>query len=170
MKSINAKNLLAAAAVLAITGCTANQPADKKWQDPFFPTESKKNSVDLMFEHSTAVAAAEDSTLYPMHFDGDELNSLGKKKLAAIVQARKKNVPVTVYLDASDEAEHNARRVAMVEQTLQAYGIYGSDGKVETGANPAVSTSAAPAVKFLKGTKTSDAAGAEGAAPAGPTP
>ena len=171
MNSISAKTFLAAAVVLTLTGCTANQPAEKKWQDPFFPTEAKKSSVDLMFQHSAAVGAAADATLYPMHFDGDELNSLGKQKLAAIVQARKKNVPLTVYLDASDEAEHNARRVAMIEQALQSYGVYGSDGKVETGSNPTNTASAAPAIKFLKDGKAGDAAAsAEGAAPTAPAP
>jgi hypothetical protein len=164
------KIILASLALsLVTTGCTLNKQGDEKWQDPFFPSEDKKSSVDIMLEHTRAKGAAEDATLYAAHFDGDELNGLGQHKLALIVKGRQKNVPVTVYVNTPGEQDRIAKRVAMVESALGKLGVYGSDAKVEQGQNPKVGAPAAKAAKALQGDDAkAGAEGGGGAAPAAP--
>jgi hypothetical protein len=162
----NAKTVIVATVLALATGCTLNKTGDEKWQDPFFPSEDKKSSVDLMLEHTRAKGAAADATLYAAHFDGDELNGLGQQKLSRIVQGRQKNVPVTVYINTPDEPDRVARRASMVEAALGKLSVYGSDAKIELGPNPNSGGSAGKAVQALNG-KSEDAA-APAAAPVAP--
>src|SRR4051794_27686729 len=99
MKSNKAKTLtlgvLATAAAVTAVGC--NNKARQKEQDAFFP-DWERPSVRQYEASQAASGARSDAMLYPHHFDGAELNSLGKEKLALMLSDPRAAKPLTVYM------------------------------------------------------------------------
>jgi hypothetical protein len=152
---------LVALTALTLVGCDT-KPLD--YQDPFFPAEGRPNTVDLTVNRMIVAGAAEEATLSKHHFDGEALNSLGMKKLAAIVEGRKTNLPVTVYLNLTgDEAKLSAAREKSIRSALINLGVTETDAMVKMGSNPAVTGSAATATKSLKTIEGGGEEGGEGA-------
>lgn len=87
-----------------------------------------------------AKAAREDGTLYPRHFAGDKLSSLGQTKLSLIAQASKDATdPVAVYFDMT-EAELTTARKDVVTQFLTERGVATDRVALAQGPNPGVKT------------------------------
>ena len=84
---------LAAALVLASTGCSKNQ----KQADSFFPDPSA-SSVRKFERSQTARGARDDGMLYARHFDGEKLNSLGRQKLGLILADDSGDNTMKIYL------------------------------------------------------------------------
>jgi hypothetical protein len=111
-----------------------------------WPTEAQVRSVDLVTHKQSARGAAEDAMLFSQHFDGNELNSLGRAKLDLLFSAHA-GQPVAVYIPQDEQSP--ARR-ASVEHYW--HGSRWSDVQVEfrEGANEATLV---PASKGLAGLK-----------------
>jgi hypothetical protein len=54
--------------------------------------------------------------LYDQHFDGTELNSLGRSKVSLMLQAAPKNEPITIYVPPTGSTERVQQRLAAVNQ------------------------------------------------------
>jgi hypothetical protein len=121
--------MLSLIACLAIgTGCATR------------PYQSLDQQYGMSEDFATAQAAEgalADATLYPRHFEGDALNSLGQEKLARVASAAKDGTePVKLYFDAP-EAQLTDGRKAVVAQFLAEYGLPSERVTLAAGVNPA---------------------------------
>src|SRR3954451_81114 len=79
--------LAGVALVLGTAGCHGNHHADDQIShgDAFIP-DGTPRSVDKFVNTQVASGARSDATLQPCHFDGNQLNSLGRDKLRAMLR------------------------------------------------------------------------------------
>ena len=124
---------LAGALVLASTGCKTDK--NQQQQEAFFP-DQKRSSVNTFKRDQTANGARSDGMLYAGHFDGENLNTLGKNKLGLMLADDTGAKVMKVYLV-------NVGAGDLLEKRKTAISNYLKDGlrpdeKVEfvTGANP----------------------------------
>ena len=104
--------LIVAAAFVA--GCENNR---KYFPDGAYRVNDQHEDVQA------ANGALADGTLYPRHFSGDKLNSLGQTKLSLMAQGAKGSTDtVRVYLDMPDAAATELRR-EVIKQFLAERGI-----------------------------------------------
>src|SRR6186997_2510542 len=98
MLKLSTKLALAAAAAvsLASAGC-AHHDNDPNMENGNFKTECESRSPVEFCEAQAAAGAREDGMLYERHFDGDQLNSLGRAKLEMIAQSDDSTTPVKVH-------------------------------------------------------------------------
>jgi hypothetical protein len=87
--------LLAGALVILITGCS-NKKRESD-QNAFFP-DWRSSSVRKLSQTQAANGARNDGMLYPRHFDGANLSTLGKQKLSLMLGDDAAANPLTVYL------------------------------------------------------------------------
>ena len=137
--------LLFEAAILAmftLTGCEsmekdmkATAEADK------FPAEDDTRSYRRMAIMQTAVGARRDGMLYGYHFDGDNLNSLGREKLSNMLMANDNDFPLKVYLNFAEDSHVDSRKKAVAGYLTDA-GLRDNQMAFETGYNPAATSSA----------------------------
>lgn len=161
MKQITINFLAGAATVLLLAGCECIQttgPGD----ECFFPEEEKFVSQRHGMQQAASAARA-DATLYPSHFHGGNLNSLGERKLALMLMDDDRTRPLPVYMDLPAEDEFAEGRRAAVLTYLQARGVPTDKVALEAGPNPNGGTPVAP---LLKNMKKTDIAGEGGAAAA----
>jgi hypothetical protein len=127
------------------SACTTLKDRDRekksivgKNQDAFFPPDHIKRTSTGWFDAAAAVGRATDGTLYPQHFDGEQLNSLGKDRLSSIVAGRAKNQRTSVYLDTTmmRDRTQDAGRQKSIESFLIARGLSADQFAIETGPNP----------------------------------
>ncbi len=137
-------------AALVLGGCnTAGEaPGETFWSD------GDVHSIQRIADVQIARAARNDGMLYATHFSGDDLNSLGRQKVASMLQANDTAGPVVVYLSLGeiDDAALNGRR-ASVESYLAARGLREGDWRIENGINP---NSASPAADSIAGMAKTD--------------
>lgn len=137
MKSTNYFALVLAVAVIG--GCksepTAKEPTPKEQarQSEHFPADDADRPVWRILESQTAAAAAEDGMLYAHHFQGGELNDLGRDKLD--LMSRSEMRPLVVYVNVSDDANSAARQEA-VTRFLSTTGMEADAMMVKAGPNP----------------------------------
>jgi hypothetical protein len=96
-----------------------------------------------------AAGAVEDAMLFAIHFDGDQLNSLGQQKLDAIVAARSKVAPLKLYLNLPKDDAANTARQTTVETALKTSGLTLEQFELAVGPNPAALRPAAAGVDAL---------------------
>ena len=133
------------------------------YQDPFFPPEKTASSVAQIIDQHAAAGAAADATLYPHHFDGTELNSLGATKLNAILAGRSENAALNLYLNfGKDGDELSDARQATVTTFAREAGVDPSKMAVKFGVNKSTLHRTDLDIKALK--PTDDAASAGDAA------
>ena len=138
-----------AALAVVLGGCTTKPAAKDNWQDPFFPVNHSASPTRAIQERQFAAGAAEDGMLYPAHFDGDALNSLGAQKLKAMLVGRPEHGPLHVYLNfpvATADGAATTKPVAddaltlgcqsAVMRKLEALGVAPGDAIVSVGVNP----------------------------------
>jgi hypothetical protein len=126
--------LLTGLLVILLTGCS-----DKKHQAEqaaFFP-DQRASAVNRMIDVQTANGARNDGMLYPVHFDGAHLSSLGEKKLSLMLAGATDARTMTIYLVNDGQGD-------LLDQRKQAVRDYLKDSlapnqKIEfaEGTNPA---------------------------------
>jgi hypothetical protein len=133
MKQMNL--LLIVAAVAVVAGCEARDNK-KMWAD---------GTYRLVNQHDDTMAAKgalEDGMLYPHHFSGDKLNTLGQTKLSLIARASKDSTDtVNVYLNMPQDQATDLRK-EVVEQFLAERGITDKRLALAVGPNPGLKATA----------------------------
>src|ERR1051326_1677055 len=84
-----------------VLGCQDNKKPQSARREPMRrqpPMAEPGKSVDRFLEIQAANGARNDATLYPSHFDGGELNALGRSKLALLMHGGRTGQPTVVYL------------------------------------------------------------------------
>jgi hypothetical protein len=168
MKSNNSKRTTAFAVVAGIlivlgtAGCDGKAGAKHvSHGEEFVGDRETVSAVDKFAAAQISSGARTDATLRAYHFDGAQLNSLGRDKLRSMLKDDDACEPMVVYLDLKGTGEVTARREA-VSAFLMDEGLLESQLQLKEGSNPANTT---PAVSGLKAL----AAGEGAAAPAAPT-
>jgi hypothetical protein len=72
--------------------------------------------MDKHVQAMSAAGAANDSSLYDQHFDGVELNALGRAKVALMLYGAPKNESLTIYVPPTGSTEQVQARFAAVNQ------------------------------------------------------
>ena len=138
-----------AAVTVGSAGCR-----DAHVHEAFFP-DLNESKTRLALNVQAARGARVDATLYGMHFDGTELNSLGQAKLGLMLEDGNAASPITVYVSvAADDAD--ARRAA-VERYLTDAGLEQGRFKTIAGVNPHNTHPASESITRLKKTESPQA-------------
>jgi hypothetical protein len=161
MKLIKTICLLTVAAALG--GCATNNE-----NEGIVEAQQVRNICDAQ----AASGARADATMYPCHFDGGNLNSLGTAKLDDILADDDQAKPLTIYLDlpANDNGEATHRDA--IAQYVTTKGFAAADLRFEQGPNPATLHSAADRaaqLRKLDNPQGNQAGGDSGAGNAGGT-
>ena len=145
-----------AAAVLA-AGCESDQSA----LNEFFPQEQR--ATDAFAAAHAREGARHDATLQPHHFDGTELNALGREKLDYFVMARAAEgatpatapatapAATTIYMNVPADGAAARRTAAMAY--LRDNGVDESAVKFAAGPNPSVTSPAAGHISRMNRTE-----------------
>ena len=157
---------LAALLVILTTGC--NHDKRDKEADAFFPDQKFSTVKKLAYAHSSS-GARSDGMLYERHFDGDQLNALGKQKLPLMLCDEAAAKPMTVYLVNVGAGDLLDKRKAAVKDYVQD-GLR-PDERVEivNGPNPNTSHSTAGVIASMSKTESGTAAEGDGATTGQPT-
>src|SRR4051794_22479296 len=89
-------SVCAIGAIMSIAGCDAQNKQQSKSPE-FFDGESDARIIRGIADHQAMLGAQADPTLYRCHFDGNNLNALGKAKLDAILA---NGAPAKIYVDS----------------------------------------------------------------------
>jgi hypothetical protein len=116
-----------------------------------FRDERDVRSVDRFLLAQSAAGAKEDAMLSDDHFDGNELNELGKTKMKLIAHARHagSTEPVIVYINSTDTKATDARHAA-VESYWKASVWSDVALNVKNGVNDNLSSPAKPNLDAMK--------------------
>ncbi|HWB53283.1 MAG TPA: hypothetical protein VG722_03795 [Tepidisphaeraceae bacterium] len=141
---------------LLVAGCHDSN----KSEAAFFTPKQDRAQMQEFSNRQAAAAARVDSSLYPDHFTGANLNSLGKQKLNLILQASNRAATTEIYLTDADSPEHRTA----VEQYLASCGWKANQFSLVAGPNPVSHTSARESLDELQslngtGTSSSSAGG-----------
>jgi hypothetical protein len=154
MQISNFKSPVLAAIVLALAGCSANQSAQTT-PDPFFQSPDETPLSARLFDTQAARGARADATLYPQHFDGTRLNSLGKSKLDLMLHDTDSEPPLKLYIDGQASDPAWAGRADAVKKHLASIGLANTQYEVIAGPNP---TTWHPVAKDLEAMSKPDTA------------
>lgn len=156
------REIFAAAATLGavalILGCEGPKPVGRE-----FPSEQSIRAPQRFLETQAAAGARADSTLSESHFDGEQLNSLGRQKLDLTLKGDHSLSPLTIYMDIPQtDATAEARRRAVV-LFLKDRGLLESQVRFAGGANPESAWSTDPALRQRQRTEQGGEKPADGA-------
>jgi len=158
--------------LMLLAGCHGKANTKPTAMD--FPPEDEVRSVSRFNDAQSAAGARNDATLYPVHFNGRGLSSLGAHKLDAMVADDDACEPMTVYVNLDpDDPRTEPRRLAVVAYLKDA-GLRQEQIKLADGRNPEVhapsSLGASKLYKIEEGRlgDNADQAGAAGAGAAAP--
>jgi hypothetical protein len=167
MNNMKLKTLLSVAVIAALSlagGCEKHMNEDGRQFGDRFPSEDiSTNPVGQFTTAQTAKAACEDANLFPQHFDGNNLNSLGQDKLALMLKADS-NGPLTIYIEPSKKDGANEARHKAVVAFLKDHGLPERQFKVESGYNIGSSTMARESIQRYGKTESGEMGGGSGAA------
>jgi len=121
------------ALLLLAAGCQTD-PSKSYGTDDFYRPAGPHRSTSQFKTAQAAAAARHDATLRAVHFDGDELNSLGRAKLDLMLADDDAIDAMTVYIDADDAAM--APRAKSVSAYLTDKGLTSKQFAFESGQNP----------------------------------
>ena len=159
-------NLLLA---FVLTGCTQNHPATTT-QDPFFQSPDEVPLATRLFDTQAARGARVDATLYPQHFDGQRLNSLGKSKIDLMLRDTESEPPLKLFISGQSTDPTWTARADAVKKHLTSVGLTDKQFQVVAGINP---DTWHPVAKDIDATNKPDAAKPDGdtnpATPSSPT-
>src|SRR3954470_20878598 len=158
----NTIRLAATAVVGMILGCNQQGPTGV-----FFRAEEETSPVFKVADAQAACGARQDAALYPQHFDGGNLNSLGEAKLDTMLHDDDSPTPVTIYVAAGANDSVTDARWKAVTAFLKDKGLKDSQIKIADGSNPASRGSAAKNLSEIHKTDTGSVAGAGGAGATG---
>ena len=123
---------LALLAAGLLFGCQGNNSGQIRGENDF-PVEGEHDNQAIIHVEEANGALA-DATLYPRHFNGDQLNSLGMKKLDLMLDGDP-TLPMTVWLDIPEDDLAQSRRLA-VGTYLEDRGLLVDQIKFGSGPNP----------------------------------
>ncbi|HEX8324305.1 MAG TPA: hypothetical protein VF595_10365 [Tepidisphaeraceae bacterium] len=139
-------SLSALAAAALLCGCANDKLPPISANDRFLPDDAPR-PVDHIFAQQRANGAREDGTLYPQHFSGGRLNSLGYAKLSAMSQDPSAG-KLMVYLDVPKGDAFWAAQDSVMKALAR--GGYAEDGyTIASGPNPNLGTPAAVGLSGL---------------------
>lgn len=145
---------LAGILLMLTAGCeTAKENMRKQAEKDVFPAEDDNRSYRRFAAAQEAVGARHDGMLYDYHFDGDHLNSLGEKKLAAMLKANDHAFPVIVYMNFPEESRLKPREAAVTTYLVDS-GLQDHQLRFEVGPNPNATSSAAQNLARLSKTES----------------
>jgi hypothetical protein len=127
-----------------LTGCHHNNPPSPNRADAF-ASDPAVPSVQQIVTAQTATGARDDGTLRSMHFDGGQLNSLGRQKLDLMARDEDASSRILVYLDLPTDAPVKRARGAVTD-FLKSLGVADAQIQIEDGPNPSAT---APASKSI---------------------
>lgn len=160
--------LAGVAIVLGAAGCNGNHESGQQLSHgEQFIAEGTPRSVDKFANTQIASGARSDGMLQPCHFDGNQLNSLGREKLRAMLKDDDACEPLTVYVNTPGTGETKARREA-VTAFLMDEGLLETQIQLKQGVNPASVTSAARAMRAFAISEGEGTAAAGAPAPVAP--
>ena len=148
--------LAAATAVAGIAGChgggaaaPGHEPAaaTKVHGEIILPDDQPRATTDVAVAQAAAGARA-DATLHAAHFDGGELNALGRYKLDSMLEDQETAVPLVVYVDVPSDRPIAQARLSVFEY-LKGRGVAESNIRLESGVNPHSTSPAADAITAL---------------------
>jgi hypothetical protein len=160
-------NLFRAAAIGATllslaVGCSRTHE-DAASREDGFPMFDHRPDVARMMNAQAIVGARKDATLRDAHFDGTQLNSLGREKLALMLHREPADQPQPIYLDLDGPNKLAQQRRRGVVRYLEDAGIDMASIKINDGPNPDNSHPAAPSIARLSKTETMQGEGGPGA-------
>jgi hypothetical protein len=148
------KTAIPIAALLLLAGCAGQRP-----EEAFFSSEPS-SLTSRIFDTQAARGARSDGMLCPSHFDGPELNPLGRQKLDLMIQDNSAALPVIVYLDLPDADPALRARTQAVRSYLTQTGLSSSQFRTEAGPNGKALHAARPNLSRLSKTENPTAQGA----------
>jgi len=164
------KAIVFAAALMPVAGCSQQQSPPVSHGEVILP-DDQVTEMRKLADAQAQRGALNDSTLYPCHFEGGYLNSLGMAKLDSMLKADC-DPPLQVWLAVPDDDHLEARRMS-VGSYLKYRGLSPEQVSFGKGANPDTSHPAELDLKNLSKTDTASdasASGGSGGSSAPPTP
>lgn len=119
-----------------LAGCHGK--AGEKPSSLDFPPEDEVRAVSRFSDAQAAAGARNDATLYPAHFNGQALSSLGAHKLDSMVADDDACEPMTVYINLDKDDPRTEPRRSAVVAYLKDAGLRDEQIKLADGRNPAV--------------------------------
>lgn len=167
-RKIVSLSALAAAFIGApIMGGCANNELPPIGANERFQADDTPRDVDYIFAQQQANGARDDGTLYPQHFTGGKLNSLGYAKLSAMTYG-KQDGKLAIFIDVP-KGEPYAAAQDSVMKALTRGGMKEDEYTITAGPNLGVSSPAAPGLNSMSklhgGADAGAAADAASAAP-----
>jgi hypothetical protein len=152
------------ALVLLASGCGHNDSAPLNHAQNFEP-ELQVQEMNKLLNTQKAAGARDEVTLYPQHFDGAALSSLGTSQLSLVLDDSHSCNPLVVYLDIPSDTNAQDRHVAVTNYLVEKGGLKADQIKLLDGPNPASYGPADDGIKNYDRTDSSngDANGSTGA-------
>jgi hypothetical protein len=151
------------ALVLGTAGCKGTGEKAQVSHGEQFYDEDAPRGVNKFADAQISSGARADSTLYAYHFDGAQLNSLGRQKLRYMAKDDDACEPLVVYLDVKNDSDVKARHDAVGAFLMDEVGLLQTQMALKDGPNPNYGSSA---VKGLKALAASENVAAPAPAPA----
>jgi hypothetical protein len=130
----NITTWIAGGALALLAGCSSSQtPVNHSER---FDTDMQATQINTLMDTEKASGSRADSTLYPQHFDGPGLSSLGTTELDLILADSHSTNPLVIYMDVADDTYSDDRRTAVSRYLQDKGGLKPEQIKFESGVNP----------------------------------
>ncbi len=143
--------------VLAAQGCSSSQPKISHGEK-FAPPDSEYASQRLNLTQEAA-GARDDATLYPQHFEGPGLSTLGMAKLDLLLQDSHTANPLMIYVAIADDDQASLRRHAVSDYVVHHSSLKADQISLQAGTGPDNYYLAGPNLKNYDKTDTGSDAG-----------
>lgn len=154
----------AGAVILLAQGCGHVDQDTVNHADRFTPEVETRETTRLA-NTQQAAGTREDSTLYPQHFDGGELSSLGAYTLDSILHDSASCDPLVVYMAVPEDSLAMSRRLAVGNYLMDRGGLRPEQIKFVAGPNPSTYHLSSPDIVNYNKTDTGVSSSSDTAAP-----
>lgn len=154
--------MAAGSVVLIATGCQKDKPPVDHGER--FAPEVELRETTKLEQTQKEAGARDDATLYPQHFDGQGLSSLGTTKLDMMLADSHSANPLVVYLDVPNDSAAQDHRDAISRYLQDRGGLKPDQIKFEDGVNPETDHPAAADLTNYDKTDTGAGGGSPGSA------
>jgi hypothetical protein len=151
------------------TGCAQTPKQENVYHGEQFRPDDEPRAVQTLMNTQTAAGARTDATLYPQHFDGGALSSLGKAKLDLMAQDSRSADPMKIFIAVPDDALSQDRRLAVGNYLIDHDGLKTEQIQFDStgGPNPDTYAPAEPNLQNYSRTDTSLSGSTTGGAASG---